>query len=217
MTDPRPVPQPNGLYAHEITGPDGRLIEAYTPQPLDPAEIDALLAQSYADRPDRNELARMIMEMEGPELPSAPAPAHVAPPATPEREQFPEEPSGADTGGGDPWSPLRRVVQMRGMGVDGLPGPDEDMSYGQEMASPADQQMVKEAARAVPLERLGAPDDLTTYEPQLPGFRVEKDPPTADELAASMLQSNGQNWWQQDLGDDIPAEFRDLIEPIGQP
>lgn len=57
------MPEP---HLTEIYGEDGRLIEAYTPAPLDPAEIEAMLAQSYAERPSQVELADLIMSMEGP-------------------------------------------------------------------------------------------------------------------------------------------------------
>lgn len=200
---PDPVPQPNGLYAHEITAPDGRLIEAYTPAPLDPAAIEDLLKQSYADQPDRAALADIIMQMEGPELP---APG--------------EPPSAAPVVGGMTHDPVFTNDIGR--------APATRTPMAQVDADPA-RFSDPEAMREVPISEMwdvnldrGADDDWygrgpTSVKDPAIGY-VENDGASHSALQAqpepgwvNKTDEYGRNWWQVPLGDDIPEEFRDLV------
>lgn len=196
-----PVPQDNGLYAHDLFGPDGRKIEAYTPAPLTPDEIEQLFAQSYADRPDQNELARAIMEMEGPELPVEPAPEHVAP-----AEPIPQrpEPPGDPNSGADEFDNLRMWTDPYS-GVIPYVTPDE-----REWA-----RQIKQTPLPAPVSSPSETAGAMVQRPEPPGLKIVKDPPTPDDLAR-MWENPGKQWWQEDLGDDIPPQYRDLIEPMGQ-
>ncbi len=197
-----PEPQENGLYSHELFGPDGRKIEAYTPQPLTPEEIEAMLAQSYAERPDQNELARAIMEMEGPELPAEPQPAHVAPAEPPPAAP---EPPGDPNGGADEFDNLRMWADPNS-GVMPYIAPSEAEW----------EQKIKQTPLPAPINPTSDATGALVQRPEPPGLKIVKDAPTAEDLARIMTNPTKQ-WWQEDLGDDIPPQYRDLIEPMGQP
>lgn len=200
MTEPTPAPQPNGSYAHEITGPDGRLIEAYTPQPLDPAEIEALLAQSYADRPDQQELARMIMEMEGPEMP-APLP----PDAVPAVGGTTHDPVYTnDIGPSSQFrSPVLTVDADRSRFSD--PEATLDVSTSNMWDVNLDRGADDDWYRGG-----GDKDPAIGYIPN-DGVSAAAQQATPEPSYIGKTDAYGRGWWQQPLGDDIPDEFRDLF------
>lgn len=196
-TDPKPAPQPDGSYAHDIYGPDGRKIEAYSPAPLSQEEVAALLAQSYAERPDLNELRQAIMAMDGPELPVATPPAHVAPTEPP----YQPPPSAPASSVGNEWSSYQQMVQMLqdpGMQSELMPA-----------AGAADQRMLYDAMRVAPPPTGQAGPAIPTAR-SVPGLRVEKDAPSVDQALDSL---QNRQWWNTPESETVPPEYQDLLEP----